>query len=196
MASCCAKFVLAGEFDSCLHSHRCSLSGEDLNRQWQSPNADLHPTIYHAKSLLQYLRATRRTPLVSFISYPRESRKRTRLTVCQLCAFRCFVIITVIHGRRTFSCMAAVLRRQCGRPMSTPAPAIYRRTSDTGLDAVTHFCVLNNEIFYCHLNGSVQQIFTPSVLWNLPLRFTCLTCVMFLDSTQVAVSDSSSVQPV
>ncbi len=47
-----------------LCSHRCSLSGEDLNRQWQNPNAELHPTIYHAKGLLQYLRATGRTPLV------------------------------------------------------------------------------------------------------------------------------------
>ncbi|XP_056629033.1 cytosolic carboxypeptidase 1 isoform X2 [Triplophysa dalaica] len=56
-------------------SHRCSLSGEDLNRQWQSPNADLHPTIYHAKSLLQYLRATRRTPLV-FCDYHGHSRKK------------------------------------------------------------------------------------------------------------------------
>lgn len=45
-------------------SHRCSLSGEDLNRQWQNPNTELHPTIYHSKSLLQYLRATGRTPLV------------------------------------------------------------------------------------------------------------------------------------
>ncbi|KAA0713684.1 Cytosolic carboxypeptidase 1 [Triplophysa tibetana] len=56
-------------------SHRCSLSGEDLNRQWQCPNADLHPTIYHAKSLLQYLRATRRTPLV-FCDYHGHSRKK------------------------------------------------------------------------------------------------------------------------
>ena len=46
-------------------SHRCSLSGEDLNRQWQSPNPDLHPTIYHAKGLLQYLAAVKRLPLVS-----------------------------------------------------------------------------------------------------------------------------------
>ncbi|MGH0144794.1 UNVERIFIED_CONTAM: hypothetical protein FKN15_003216 [Acipenser sinensis] len=44
-------------------NHRCSLSGEDLNRQWQSPNPDLHPTIYHTKSLLQYLAAIQRTPL-------------------------------------------------------------------------------------------------------------------------------------
>lgn len=47
-----------------LCSHRCSLSGEDLNRQWQSPNPDLHPTIYHAKGLLQYLAAVKRLPLV------------------------------------------------------------------------------------------------------------------------------------
>uniref|UniRef100_A0A480K8J9 Cytosolic carboxypeptidase 1 n=1 Tax=Sus scrofa TaxID=9823 RepID=A0A480K8J9_PIG len=45
-------------------NHRCSLSGEDLNRQWQSPNPDLHPTIYHAKGLLQYLAAVKRLPLV------------------------------------------------------------------------------------------------------------------------------------
>ena len=48
-----------------MFSHRCSLSGEDLNRQWQSPNPDLHPTIYHTKGLLQYLAAVKRVPLVS-----------------------------------------------------------------------------------------------------------------------------------
>ncbi|XP_043102560.1 cytosolic carboxypeptidase 1 isoform X2 [Puntigrus tetrazona] len=56
-------------------NHRCSLSGEDLNRQWQNPNAELHPTIYHSKSLLQYLRATGRTPLV-FCDYHGHSRKK------------------------------------------------------------------------------------------------------------------------
>ncbi|KAL0186316.1 hypothetical protein M9458_017986, partial [Cirrhinus mrigala] len=49
--------------------------GEDLNRQWQSPSAELHPTIYHGKSLLQYLRATGRTPLV-FCDYHGHSRKK------------------------------------------------------------------------------------------------------------------------
>ncbi|XP_067171787.1 cytosolic carboxypeptidase 1 isoform X3 [Apteryx mantelli] len=44
-------------------NHRCSLSGEDLNRQWQNPNPDLHPTIYHAKGLLQYLASIKRLPL-------------------------------------------------------------------------------------------------------------------------------------
>lgn len=46
-------------------SHRCSLSGDDLNRQWLTPNSQLHPTIYHAKGLLYYLRSIGRAPLVS-----------------------------------------------------------------------------------------------------------------------------------
>uniref|UniRef100_A0A4W4DW05 Cytosolic carboxypeptidase 1 n=1 Tax=Electrophorus electricus TaxID=8005 RepID=A0A4W4DW05_ELEEL len=56
-------------------NHRCSLSGEDLNRQWQNPSSELHPTIYHAKSLLQYLSAVGRTPLV-FCDYHGHSRKK------------------------------------------------------------------------------------------------------------------------
>lgn len=38
-------------------SHRCSLSGEDLNRQWIDPDPSLFPTIYHSKGLLQYLKS-------------------------------------------------------------------------------------------------------------------------------------------
>ncbi|XP_053323241.1 cytosolic carboxypeptidase 1 isoform X2 [Spea bombifrons] len=56
-------------------NHRCSLSGEDLNRQWQHPNVDLHPTIYHTKGLLQYLAAIKRTPLV-YCDYHGHSRKK------------------------------------------------------------------------------------------------------------------------
>lgn len=56
-------------------NHRCSLSGEDLNRQWQNPNPDLHPTIYHTKSLLQYLAHIQRAPLV-FCDYHGHSRKK------------------------------------------------------------------------------------------------------------------------
>lgn len=44
--------------------HRCSLVGQDLNRQWSFPDPDLHPTIYHTKALLLYLAHMRRTPLV------------------------------------------------------------------------------------------------------------------------------------
>uniref|UniRef100_A0A8C4NRF1 Cytosolic carboxypeptidase 1 n=1 Tax=Dicentrarchus labrax TaxID=13489 RepID=A0A8C4NRF1_DICLA len=56
-------------------NHRCSLSGEDLNRQWQNPNPELHPTIYHTKSLLQYLAHIQRAPLV-FCDYHGHSRKK------------------------------------------------------------------------------------------------------------------------
>ncbi|KGL79852.1 Cytosolic carboxypeptidase 1, partial [Tinamus guttatus] len=56
-------------------NHRCSLSGEDLNRQWQNPNPDLHPTIYHAKGLLQYLSSIKRLPLV-YCDYHGHSRKK------------------------------------------------------------------------------------------------------------------------
>lgn len=49
----------------CSRSHRCSLRGEDLNRQWLSPSARLQPTIYHAKGLLHYLGSVGRSPVVS-----------------------------------------------------------------------------------------------------------------------------------
>ncbi|KAG9337194.1 hypothetical protein JZ751_029674 [Albula glossodonta] len=58
-----------------LCSHRCSLSGEDLNRQWLNPSAELHPTIYHTKGLLQYLSAIQRAPLV-YCDYHGHSRKK------------------------------------------------------------------------------------------------------------------------
>jgi hypothetical protein len=45
-------------------SHRCSLSGADLNRQWIDPDPVLFPTIYHTKGLLLYLQAMNRKPLV------------------------------------------------------------------------------------------------------------------------------------
>ncbi|XP_072243913.1 cytosolic carboxypeptidase 1 isoform X1 [Leuresthes tenuis] len=56
-------------------NHRCSLSGEDLNRQWLNPNPELHPTIYHTKSLLQYLAYIQKAPLV-FCDYHGHSRKK------------------------------------------------------------------------------------------------------------------------
>lgn len=53
----------------CDFSHRCSLSGDDLNRQWLTPSSQLHPTIYHTKGLLYYLRSIGRAPLVSNSQY-------------------------------------------------------------------------------------------------------------------------------
>ncbi|NXS90264.1 CBPC4 carboxypeptidase, partial [Erpornis zantholeuca] len=56
-------------------NHRCSLSGDDLNRQWLAPSPQLHPTIYHAKGLLYYLRSIGRAPLV-FCDYHGHSQKK------------------------------------------------------------------------------------------------------------------------
>ncbi|XP_077988802.1 cytosolic carboxypeptidase 1-like isoform X2 [Glandiceps talaboti] len=56
-------------------SHRCSLSGEDLNRRWQDPSSALHPTIYHTKGLLQYLQLINKSPLV-YCDYHGHSRRK------------------------------------------------------------------------------------------------------------------------
>uniref|UniRef100_A0A915I720 Cytosolic carboxypeptidase 1 n=1 Tax=Romanomermis culicivorax TaxID=13658 RepID=A0A915I720_ROMCU len=56
-------------------NHRCSLAGQDLNRQWACPNASLHPSIYHAKNLILYLRSLGKKPLV-FCDYHGHSRKK------------------------------------------------------------------------------------------------------------------------
>lgn len=58
-----SRYLILSSSRFCV-SHRCSLSGEDLNRQWQNPSPELHPTIYHTKSLLQYLAHIQRAPLV------------------------------------------------------------------------------------------------------------------------------------
>ncbi|XP_032906011.1 cytosolic carboxypeptidase 4 [Amblyraja radiata] len=54
---------------------RCSLSGEDLNRQWSEPTPDLQPTIYHTKGLLSYMKSIGKTPLV-YCDYHGHSRKK------------------------------------------------------------------------------------------------------------------------
>ena len=47
-----------------LCSHRCSLSGKDLNRQWIQPSRSLFPTVYHTKALMAWLQARNKSPFV------------------------------------------------------------------------------------------------------------------------------------
>ncbi|TRZ20640.1 hypothetical protein HGM15179_006448, partial [Zosterops borbonicus] len=62
--------------DGVIHGNlRCSLSGDDLNRQWLTPSPQLHPTIYHTKGLLYYLSSIGRAPLV-FCDYHGHSQKK------------------------------------------------------------------------------------------------------------------------
>uniref|UniRef100_A0A8C6IYG2 tubulin-glutamate carboxypeptidase n=1 Tax=Melopsittacus undulatus TaxID=13146 RepID=A0A8C6IYG2_MELUD len=65
-------------------NHRCSLSGDDLNRQWLTPNSQLHPTIYHAKGLLYYLRSIGRAPLVFCDYHGHSQRKNVFLYGCSI----------------------------------------------------------------------------------------------------------------
>lgn len=41
-------------------SHRCGLTGEDLNRRWINPSSKLHPAIFHAKGIIEYAQKTMR----------------------------------------------------------------------------------------------------------------------------------------
>jgi hypothetical protein len=45
-------------------SHRCSLSGKDLNRQWKDPNKLLYPTIYWSKRLVKQILSMGHVPMV------------------------------------------------------------------------------------------------------------------------------------
>ncbi|XP_052400604.1 cytosolic carboxypeptidase 4 isoform X2 [Carassius gibelio] len=56
-------------------NNRCSLTAEDLNRQWLKPDPTLSPSIYHAKGFLYYLNSIGRTPMV-FCDYHGHSRKK------------------------------------------------------------------------------------------------------------------------
>ncbi|VDP39283.1 unnamed protein product [Soboliphyme baturini] len=59
------KIIPMINVDGVIHgSHRCSLSGEDLNRQWMAPNKLLHPSIYHLKNLLTFFRCIGKKPFV------------------------------------------------------------------------------------------------------------------------------------
>ncbi|NWR69721.1 CBPC4 carboxypeptidase, partial [Centropus unirufus] len=65
-------------------NHRCSLSGDDLNRQWLTPNSQFHPTIYHAKGLLYYLRSIGRAPLVICDYHGHSQKKNVFLYGCSI----------------------------------------------------------------------------------------------------------------
>lgn len=91
-------------------SHRCSLSGDDLNRQWLTPSSQLHPTIYHAKGLLCYLRSIGRAPLVSLLQDLFWVAIYGLVTVlCEQFYFRATVIWKALHSV-TISSYRSVLK--------------------------------------------------------------------------------------
>ncbi|XP_060223364.1 cytosolic carboxypeptidase 4 isoform X2 [Meriones unguiculatus] len=65
-------------------NHRCSLSGEDLNRQWLIPQAHLQPTIYHTKGLLHYLSSIGKGPVVFCDFHGHSQKKNVFLYGCSM----------------------------------------------------------------------------------------------------------------
>ncbi|CAB4062986.1 AGTPBP1 [Lepeophtheirus salmonis] len=57
-------------------SHRCGLTGEDLNRQWMSPSFERHPSIFHSKGLIDFCHRVLEKPLYLFCDYHGHSRKK------------------------------------------------------------------------------------------------------------------------
>lgn len=56
-------------------SHRCSLSGCDLNRTWKSPSQLLHPPIFWTKSVLQFMKRENFQPVVTCDFHGHSRRK-------------------------------------------------------------------------------------------------------------------------
>ncbi|XP_044278531.1 cytosolic carboxypeptidase 4-like isoform X3 [Varanus komodoensis] len=65
-------------------NQRCSLSGDDLNRQWLNPDPVCQPTIYHTKGLLYYLSIQGRAPVVFCDYHGHSQRKNVFLYGCSI----------------------------------------------------------------------------------------------------------------
>jgi hypothetical protein len=62
--------------DGVVHgSHRCSLAGVDLNRQYVTPDRALHPEVFHVKQLIRNLVAKGRPPVL-YCDFHGHSRKK------------------------------------------------------------------------------------------------------------------------
>lgn len=52
--------------------HRCGLTGDDLNRQWDNPHPILHPSVFHAKGILAYCHQILKTSHLGDKQEPRD----------------------------------------------------------------------------------------------------------------------------
>ncbi|KAI8897430.1 hypothetical protein BC833DRAFT_621233 [Globomyces pollinis-pini] len=64
-------------------SHRCSLAGVDLNRQWKSPSRTLSPTIFWAKLLFRFLVKLNKQPLLSCDFHGHSRKKNAFIFGCE-----------------------------------------------------------------------------------------------------------------
>ncbi|CAD7695964.1 unnamed protein product [Ostreobium quekettii] len=79
-------------------NYRCNLAGVDLNRVWDRPDPHRHPTIYHAKKLVETLAATGRLAL--FLDLHGHSRKMdTFLYGCEPSGSSAFTVPTSVPDK-------------------------------------------------------------------------------------------------
>ena len=57
-----------------LGNTRCSLVGQDLNRQWQDPTKETHPVLWHMKQLIRKTQEER--DVLLFCDFHGHSRKK------------------------------------------------------------------------------------------------------------------------
>jgi murein tripeptide amidase MpaA len=68
------KIIPMLNVDGVIHGNsRCDLSGVDLNRRWKYPSETLHPTIFHAKKLINEI--NNRYKIAFFCDFHGHSKK-------------------------------------------------------------------------------------------------------------------------
>lgn len=81
---CIFKIVPMLNPDGCINgSHRSSLAGTDLNRQWKNPSRVLSPTIFWTKLLYRFLLKLNRTPLLACDFHGHSRKKNVFLFGCE-----------------------------------------------------------------------------------------------------------------
>jgi hypothetical protein len=64
-------------------SHRCSLAGHDLNRQWKTPSRTLSPTIFWTKLLYRFIVQLNKAPLLACDFHGHSRKKNVFLFGCE-----------------------------------------------------------------------------------------------------------------
>ena len=57
-------------------SHRCGLTGDDLNRRWRNPSPTMHPAIYNTKGIMSYIRQVLDRDIFLYCDFHGHSRKK------------------------------------------------------------------------------------------------------------------------
>ena len=82
------------------------MTGEDLNRRWQSPNEVIHPEIFHTKGLLSYVNTVMNKDTFLFCDFHGHSRFHLMISLHVYLTSDLDFESNFISGRKMFSFMA------------------------------------------------------------------------------------------